>query len=434
MSSSYTGTPSFGKRFRLILRESGTVREMGGEEMSLAVGIVDSIFTNALDTDASDIHLQPERNQLRIRFRQDGVLQDAGQLPPEQAHNVLTRLKLAAGMRIDEMREPQDGRIDMEYGGRRLSARASCVPALNGEKMVLRLLDPVAMKVELPKLGMPEDMLRNWMRAIQMPYGMIIVTGPTGSGKTSTLYASINQLDSKTRNIVTVEDPVEYEFERNIAQVQVTERLTFPKVMRSFLRQDPDVIMVGEMRDAESLNIGIQAALTGHLVLTTLHTNNAVETISRMLDMKAERFLIASTVVAILGQRLVRLVCGRCRQPYKPTEDEIAMLRLKEGHLASGKFMKGVGCDACRGTGYKGRTGVFELIMGTHAFRQAVADTTSMDNIVRAAREQGYRTMLEDGVMKVVNGWTTPDEVIRAVYTQVVDKPVGVEPMVSTEA
>lgn len=264
------------KRFRLILRESGTAKEMGGDDMSITVGIVDSIFMNALETGTSDIHLQPERDQLRIRYRQDGVLHDTGQLPPDQAQNVLARLKLAAGMRIDENREPQDGRIDMEFTGRRLSARASCIPCLNGEKFVMRLLDPQAMKVELPKLGMPEAVLRTWQKAIQVPYGLILVTGPTGSGKTSTLYASLHQLDSKTRNIVTVEDPIEYEYEKNIAQVQVTEKMTFPKVMRTFLRQDPDVMMVGEIRDPESLAIAVQAGLTGHLVLSTLHTNNAV--------------------------------------------------------------------------------------------------------------------------------------------------------------
>ena len=310
------------KKFRLVLREQGAVREMGGEEMSLAVSIVDNIFMNALETGTSDIHLQPERDQLRIRYRQDGVLHDTGQLPPEQAQNVLARLKLAAGMRIDEQREPQDGRIDMEYYGRRLSARASAVPCLNGEKFVMRILDPTAMKVELPKLGMPEEVLKKWQRAIGVPYGLILVTGPTGSGKTSTLYASLNQLDSRTRNIVTVEDPVEYEFEKNIAQVQVTERLTFPKVMRTFLRQDPDVMMVGEMRDPESLAIGIQAGLTGHLVLSTIHTNNAIETIGRMRDMGAESYLIAGVTIGILAQRLVRLNCGKCRETYTPTKDE----------------------------------------------------------------------------------------------------------------
>src|SRR3569832_898647 len=289
------------KRFRLILREQGNIREMGGEDGSIVVGVVDNIFMNALETGTSDIHLQPEREQLRIRYRQDGQLMDNGQIPPDMASNVLARLKLASGMQIDEYREPQDGRIDMEYMGRKLSARASCVPCLNGEKFVMRILDPNAMKVELVRLGMSEDILKKWSKAILAPYGLILVTGPTGSGKTSTLYASLHQLDSKTRNIVTVEDPVEYEFDKNVAQVQVTDRLTFPKVMRTFLRQDPDVMMVGEMRDPESLSIGIQAGQTGHLVLSTLHTNSAIESISRMMDMGAEPYLIAGVMVAILA-------------------------------------------------------------------------------------------------------------------------------------
>ncbi len=409
------------KKFRLILREQGTVREMGGEEMSLAVGIVDNIFMNALDTGTSDIHLQPEREQLRIRYRQDGILHDTGFLPPEQAANVLARLKLSAGMRIDENREPQDGRIDMEYMGRRLSCRASCVPALNGEKIVMRILDPAAMKVELPKLGMPEDVLKKWNRAISVPYGLILVTGPTGSGKTSTLYASLLQLDSKRRNIVTVEDPVEYEFEENIAQVQVTERMTFPRVMRSFLRQDPDVMMVGEMRDPESLAIGIQAGLTGHLVLSTIHTNSAAETVGRMVDMEAEPYLIAGTMVAILAQRLVRLCCPKCRESYKPTDDEIDMLKLTAAEVSEGKYAHGRGCSECRGTGFRGRIGVFELIMGTPDFRAAIARKEGFPELMRVAREQGYRTMLEDGKSKAMAGWTTPEEVIKAVYTQALD-------------
>lgn len=409
------------KRFRLILREQGVAREMGGEEMSLAVGIVDDIFMNALETGTSDIHLQPEREQLTIRYRQDGVLHSVGQLPPEMAANCVARLKLAAGMRIDENREPQDGRIDMEYNGRRLSARASCVPSLNGEKMVMRILDPNAMKVDLQKLGMPEDVLKNWSRAIQVPYGLILVTGPTGSGKTSTLYASLNTLDAKKRNIVTVEDPVEYEFDENIAQVQVTEKMTFPRVMRSFLRQDPDVMMVGEMRDPDSLAIGIQAGLTGHLVLSTIHTNSAPETIGRMIDMDAEPYLIAGTIIAILAQRLVRLNCAKCRQQYKPTEDEMDMLRLTAADLETYRFAKGAGCSECRGTGYKGRIGVFELIIGTPKFRAAIANRASHQEMMAVIREQGYRTMLEDGKYKVSQGWTTPEEVIKAVYTQALD-------------
>ncbi len=411
-----------GKRFRLIIRDTqGGSREMGGDDMGIAVGIVDNIFMNALDTGTSDIHLQPERDQLRIRFRQDGVLHETGQLPPDHAGNVLARLKLAASMRIDENREPQDGRIDMEYQGRRLSCRASCIPCLSGEKFVMRILDPHAMKVELPRLGMPEDVLKKWGKAIQMPYGLILVTGPTGSGKTSTLYASLHQIDNKTRNVVTVEDPVEYEFEKNVAQVQVTERMTFPKVMRTFLRQDPDVMMVGEMRDPESLSIGIQAGLTGHLVLSTLHTNSALESVSRMLDMGAEPYLVAGVCVAILAQRLVRLNCGKCRQPFTPDEDELQMLGLTSEEKSSGKFFKGAGCPECRGTGFKGRLGVFEMILGTPDVRAAIVRGASQPELMQIAQKQGFRSMLDDGRAKVIAGWTTPAEVLKAVYTQSIE-------------
>lgn len=406
------------KRFRLILREGSNVRDMGGDEMSLAVGITDNIFTQALEMGASDIHLQPEREQLAIRFRIDGTLTDAGQLPPEHAGNVIARLKLASGMRIDEQRETQDGRIDMEFNGRRLSARASCVPCLNGEKIVMRLLDPGAMKVDLMKLGMPEDILQKWRRAIAVPYGLVLVTGPTGSGKTSTLYASLLTLDSRTRNIVTVEDPIEYEFDKNVGQVQVTEKLTFPRVMRSFLRQDPDVMMVGEMRDPESLAIGIQAALTGHLVMSTLHTNNALETVGRMVDMGAEPYLVAGVTVGILAQRLIRLNCQKCLEPYQPSDDEKDMLRISQEEISKARIMKGKGCSDCRGSGLRGRVGVFELLTGTLDVKHAIASGASYAAMHEASKKQGFRTMLEDGKYKVLNGWTTPDEVIRAVFTQ----------------
>src|SRR5579871_3336426 len=277
--------------FRLIMREAGVSREMGGD-LTEAVSAVDFVLRKALDLGASDVHLQPEPNRLLIRYRIDGVMHDVGQYALDITPNILARLKLSAGMHIDERREPQDGRVDMEYGARKLSARMSVLPMLNGEKVVMRLLDPVGAKVELEKLGMPPDVLKKWFQAAQSSYGMVLVTGPTGSGKTSTLYASINKLDRQRRNIVTVEDPIEYEFPDHITQVTVTERLTFPRVMRSFLRQDPDVMMVGEMRDPESLGIGIQASLTGHLVMSSLHTNNALETIGRMLDMGGEPYLI----------------------------------------------------------------------------------------------------------------------------------------------
>lgn len=409
------------KKFRLIIREQGQAREMGGNEMSLAVGIVDNIMMNALDTKTSDIHLQPEREQLRIRFRQDGVLHENGQLPPEQATNVLARLKLSAGMRIDEQREPQDGRIDMEYNGRRLSARASCVPCLNGEKFVMRLLDPQAMKVDLESLGMQPETQAKWVQSIQVPYGLILVTGPTGSGKTSTLYASINKLDSRSRNIVTVEDPIEYEFDTNIAQVQVTEKTPFPRVMKAFLRQDPDVMMVGEIRDPESLKIAIQAGLTGHLVMSTLHTNNALEAIGRMVDMGAEWYLISGVTVAIMAQRLVRRNCPKCSEPFPYPRDELEMIGITAEHMAGAQLLKGKGCPECRGTGFKGRQGIFELVVGTRDIKQAISNHADYPELLEIAREQGFHTMIEDGRKKVLSGVTTPDEVAKAVLTQAVE-------------
>ncbi len=416
-----TGNWGAAKKFRLIIREQGQTREMGGNEMSLAVGIVDNIMMNALDTHTSDIHLQPERDQLRIRFRQDGVLHDNGQLPPEQAANVIARLKLSAGMRIDEQREPQDGRIDMEYNNRRLSARASCVPCLNGEKFVMRLLDPTAMKVDLASLGMAPNLRKIWEKEIQVPYGLILVTGPTGSGKTSSLYASLNQLDSKKRNIVTVEDPIEYEFENNIAQVQVTEKMTFPRVMRSFLRQDPDVMMVGEIRDPESLAIAIQAGLTGHLVLSTLHTNNSIEAIGRMVDMGAEWYLISGVIVGIMAQRLVRLNCKKCAEPYPYTKEELTEIGITGEHMATATLMKGKGCPECRGTGFRGRVGVFELIVGSRDFKQAITNKADYPELLATVRKHGFTSMLDDGRDKVLAGLTTPEEVMKAVMTQALD-------------
>ena len=307
--------------------------------MTQAVSDTDFMLKKALDLGASDIHLQPERTRTLVRYRIDGVMHDVGFVGPDITPNIIARLKLAAGMHIDERREPQDGRLDMQYAARRLSARMSCLPMLNGEKIVMRLLDPVGAKVELDRLGMPPDVLKKWENAVQSSYGLALVTGPTGSGKTSTLYASLNKLDREKRNIVTVEDPIEYEFEDHITQVQVTEKMNFPRVMRSFLRQDPDVMLVGEMRDAESLGIGIQASLTGHLVLSSLHTNNALETVGRMQDMGAEPYLIASTVQAIMAQRLIRTICKNCKEAYVPNPDELIEIGLDPARCTQIKFI-----------------------------------------------------------------------------------------------
>jgi type II secretory ATPase GspE/PulE/Tfp pilus assembly ATPase PilB-like protein len=403
--------------FRLIMREGGQVREMGGD-LTEAVTAVDFMMRQALDLGASDVHIQPERNRLLVRYRMDGVMHDVGQYSLEIVPNILARLKLAAGMHIDERREPQDGRLDMEYGTRKLSARMSCLPMLNGEKVVMRLLDPMGAKVDLDKLGMPPDVLAKWTDAVQSSYGMILVTGPTGSGKTSTLYASINKLDRLKRNILTIEDPVEYEFMDHITQVQVTERLTFPRVMRAFLRQDPDVMLVGEMRDSETLGIGIQASLTGHLVLSTLHTNNSLETVGRMLDMGGQPYLIASTLQAVMAQRLVRTICTKCKATYKPGRDELIEINLDPDLVDKHTFYKGAGCDQCRNTGFKGRLGLFEIMISTPELRELIARQASIKEITEYVKvKQGMRTMLEDGYAKIAEGKTTCKEVFNAVYS-----------------
>ncbi len=418
MAEPTTGTPvTASRKFRLILRESGVAREMGGEDTTVGVSIVDRVFSEALDANASDIHLHPERNQMRIRLRIDGVMHHLGNIQLEYMQNVLARIKLAAGMHIDEKREPQDGRIDMEYAGRRFSGRVSVIPGLNGEKVAIRVLDPASVRLDIRQLGMSSETLADWVRAIHTAYGMIIVTGPTGSGKTSTLYASINQLDRKSRNIVTVEDPIEYEFADNVTQVQVTEKMTFPRVMRSFLRQDPDLMMVGEIRDPESLSIGIQASLTGHLVLTTLHTNNAVETLGRMMDMGGEPYLIASTVVAILAQRLVRTICPDCKEPFEPPADELEALRFTPVELKDTVFYNGRGCSLCRHTGYRNRVGVFELLQNNYRLKEIITQGASVLELQKAAKEQGMKTMIEDGRDKIIKGLTTPREVLQAVYS-----------------
>ncbi len=413
------GMRGSGRMFRILMRHAGVSREMGGEELSLAVQRVDQMFIQALEAGASDIHMHPEHNALRIRFRIDGVLHEHEVVTqPDLIQAMISRVKLAANMHLDEKRDTQDGRIDMEYLDRRLSARVSCIPTLNGERIVMRILDPAKMQVKLDSLGMPQDVMAHWRRALQVAYGMLVVTGPTGSGKTSTLYASLHTLDRVHRNIVTVEDPVEYEFPDNVMQVQVTEKITFPRALRAMLRHDPDVIMIGEIRDRESLQIGIQAALTGHLVLSTLHTNNAIETLSRMIDMGAEDYLIAATLQCAMAQRLVRVICPDCRAPYQPTPDEIAALKIPQEWLAQARFFMGKGCPKCMNTGYRGRSGIFELLRISPAIREAIVNRASSDQIMQIAVKEGYRTMLDDGRDKVLRGITTPHEVIQAVYAE----------------
>lgn len=410
------GTRGSGRVFRILMRQSGMLREMGGE-LSQAVQRVDWMFIQALEQGVSDIHLHPERTALRIRFRVDGALHEFEVINDlELTQAMLARIKLAANMHLDEKRDTQDGRIDMEYLDRKLSARVSCIPSLNGERIVMRILDPAQMRVDLDKLGMPPDVLQGWKRSLMTAHGMLVVTGPTGSGKTSTLYASINTLDRKRRNIVTVEDPVEYEFSDNIMQVPVSEKITFPRALRAMLRHDPDVIMIGEIRDGESLEIGIQAALTGHLVLSTLHTNDAVESVSRMIDMGAEPYLIAAVLRCAMAQRLVRMICAECRTQGTATPEELAALKIPPEAAAQTKVAVGRGCQSCRGTGFRGRVAIMEHMNVSAALREAIVTRASGDDVAAIAKKEGMTTMLEDGRDKVLRGVTTPGEVIQAVY------------------
>jgi general secretion pathway protein E len=414
------GMRGSGRMFRILMRHAGVSREMGGEELSLAVQRVDQMFIQALEAGASDIHMHPEHNALRIRFRIDGVLHEHEVVTqPDLVQAMISRVKLAANLHLDEKRDTQDGRIDMEYLDRRLSARVSCIPTLNGERIVMRILDPAKMQVKLDSLGMPQDVMAHWRRALQVAYGMLVVTDRRVRAKPPRSTPSLHTLDRVHRNIVTVEDPVEYEFPDNVMQVQVTEKITFPRALRAMLRHDPDVIMIGEIRDRESLQIGIQAALTGHLVLSTLHTNNAIETLSRMIDMGAEDYLIAATLQCAMAQRLVRVICPDCRAPYQPTPDEIAALKIPQEWLAQARFFMGKGCPKCMNTGYRGRSGIFELLRISPAIREAIVNRASSDQIMQIAVKEGYRTMLDDGRDKVLRGITTPHEVIQAVYAGV---------------
>jgi general secretion pathway protein E len=352
------------------------------------VRFVNLLVRDAYDAGASDIHLESARSGLGVRFRLDGVLASAPEPPAELAHAVVSRIKLLAELDIAERRRPQDGRIRVRLEDRELDLRVSTVPTLHGESVVLRLLDRGGRPVALEELGMPPDILAGISRLAGRPHGMILVTGPTGSGKTTTLYAALQRRDTKAEKIITVEDPVEYELP-GITQVPVHRQagVTFAAALRSILRQDPDVVMLGEMRDPETAEVAIQAAMTGHVVFSTLHTNDAVSAVPRLIDLGVPPYLIAATVDGVLAQRLVRKICDACR---------------------------GEQCPACRGTGYRGRLGVFELFVVDDDAKQAIVAGASRAKLTTLARGKGMRTLAEDGETKVAAGLTTLEEVLRA--------------------
>jgi type IV pilus assembly protein PilB len=378
------------------------------------VRFVNLVVFQAVQDRASDIHFEPFETEFRIRYRVDGALYEMSPPPKHLALPVISRLKVMANLNISERRMPQDGRINFSMGNRFIDLRVSTLPTQFGESVVLRVLDRSAVNLEIESLGFPKYLYDYTVEAIQRPNGIVIVTGPTGCGKTTTLYSCLRRVNTIDSKLLTAEDPVEYDIE-GIMQVAIHESvgLTFSKALRSFLRQDPDIIMVGEMRDLETAQISIQASLTGHLVLSTLHTNDAPGAVTRLIDMGVEPFLISSTLVAVIGQRLVRTVCKNCRTPFEPTESQLALLNLSPHDLGEKVFYYGRGCSNCNDTGYKGRKGIFELLVINDAIRELINERAPTVVMRQKAVELGMVTLREDGLRSIFDGDTTIEEVVK---------------------
>ena len=381
------------------------------------VQAVDMIVRQAVNDRASDIHIEPMEEALRIRYRIDGVLFDAVKLPLGIHAALLSRLKVMAGMNIAEKRRPQDGHFATTVGDREVDFRAATAETTQGEKMVIRVLDKTVSLRQLAELGFQRNVLETYEALLRSPFGMILVSGPTGSGKTTTLYSSVNQLDRVHRNIMTIEDPVEYHFD-GIHQIQVNRQaeITFASGLRAIMRMDPDVILVGEVRDAETANTAVQAALTGHLVLSSIHANDSAGALARLIDLDVEPFLVTSAVIGTVAQRLVRRVCPYCRQVSRAPAEE-AMAYSEEMSEVHGDFYYGRGCNFCSQTGFLGRTGVYEVLRISDGIRQLVTRGASSTEIKAAAVRDGMTTMRRDGMLKARDGLTTPGEVLRHVFT-----------------
>ena len=380
------------------------------------IKIVNGILIKAIKLGASDIHFEPYERTFRVRYRIDGVLRRDMSLPIQIKSAMTSRLKIMARLDIAEKRLPQDGRIKLRMGkGREMDFRVSVIPILFGEKVVLRLLDKSALQLDMTKLGFEETSLADLKAAIHKPVGMILVTGPTGSGKTTTLYSALSELNKETENILTAEDPIEYNF-MGINQVQMHEEigLTFASSLRSFLRQDPDIIMVGEIRDFETAQIAVQAALTGHLVLSTVHTNDAPGTITRLIDMGIEPFLISSAVILILAQRLIRKICMDCREPIKVHPQLLIDLGIAPDEVKSFSVYKGKGCPICNNTGYKGRIGLYEVMPMKEEVKELILSRASTSEIKKEGMRLGMKTLRQSGIMKIRDGVTTIEEVLRS--------------------
>jgi general secretion pathway protein E len=420
-----------------LIEDMGAEKEAGGEKVfdlseqmaedlmdiddkAPVIKLVNLMIFQAAQSRASDIHIEPYEKELKVRFRIDGVLHNTLTSPKRYQSAIISRVKIMSNMNIAEKRLPQDGRIKIKMQDREVDLRVSTIPIVHGERVVMRLLDRGSMFYGLEELGFSPDKLDKFNRLIKMSYGIVLVTGPTGSGKSTTLYGALSKINTEDRNILTIEDPVEYQIP-GIGQIHVKPKinLTFASGLRHILRQDPDIIMVGEIRDLETAEIAIQASLTGHLVFSTLHTNDAAGAVTRLIDMGVEPFLVSSSVIAIMAQRLVRIICPKCKEAYEPPEESLRELGLNPKMLKSDKVFRGKGCESCLGTGYYGRSGIFELLLIDDEIRQLILDRISSNIIKKKAIEKGMLTLRGDGALKVVAGVTTIEEVLRITREEV---------------
>jgi len=398
-------------------RNENTIDLEAIEEMADAAPVrklVNLVLLTAIRDKASDIHFEPFESEYKMRLRVDGVLFELTAPPRHLGAAISSRIKVMANLDIAERRIPQDGRIELALGGNQIDIRVSTLPTLFGESVVLRILDKTVVNLDLEKIGMPEDTLALWRGLILKPNGIILVTGPTSSGKTTTLYATLNELNSIEDKIITTEEPVEYDID-GLVQCPINHDIgvTFGACLRAILRQDPDIILVGETRDLETAEISIQASLTGHTVFTTLHTNDAPSAVTRLRDMGLPTFLITATVEGVLAQRLVRRICPNCKEQYMPPEEKLNELGLTTATAAGLAFFRGKGCETCKNTGYKGRMGIYELLIMTDQLREMIVKETSLDEFRAACRRSGMRTLRETGMLNVHEGKTTIDEIIR---------------------
>jgi type IV pilus assembly protein PilB len=400
-----------------VVRKGPALTSESATDDAPIVQVVNKIITQALRDRASDVHIEPQDERLRIRFRIDGALHDVLALPSDMGPALTSRIKIMAGMNIVERRRPQDGQIAMNVDGRDVDIRVSTTGVIWGEKVVLRVLDKSRPLYKLQDLGMPEQTHQDFSRLVRSPFGMVICAGPTGSGKTTTLYATMSEINESQRNIMTIEDPVEYVFP-SINQIQMNEQagLSFATGLKSILRQDPDVILVGEIRDVDTARIATQAALTGHFVLSSLHATDSVSALHRFLDMGIESFLIASSVLGVVGQRLMRRTCLHCKRLYKPTAEEMSFY-VESGGSQKTKFYRGAGCNFCSNTGYSDRIGVYEFLKVTPEIKRLVVGWATQDELRRMAAKQGMRTLLDEAISLVEQDLTTIPEVIRNIYT-----------------